>query len=90
MKDKKTQVARKGGLQSVTGLIVNGDGPPRVPRSLKRQVRAAVHNLQKGKPLRGDETIYQLIGYAAFIAMVEPALGKSYLAALYPFVEQSH
>ena len=89
VKDKKTQVARKGSRQSVTGLLVNGDGPPRVSRALKRQVRAAVHNLQQGKPLRDGETIYQLIGYAAFIAMVEPDLGKRYLAALYPFAEEA-
>src|SRR5262249_4135347 len=37
----KTRVARKGGRQQVTGLVVNGDGAPRVPRKLRRQLRAA-------------------------------------------------
>src|SRR5262249_52892084 len=41
----KTRVHRKGGCQRVTGLVVNGAGDPRVPRALRRQIRAAVHNL---------------------------------------------
>ena len=86
--EKKTWVAKKGGKQSVTGLLVNGDGPPRVPRQLKRWLRAAVHNLQNGKGLKEDVSIYQLIGYSSFVAMVEPALGRSYLGKLYPFLEQ--
>ena len=37
-----------------------------------------------------DETINQLIGYSAFIAMVEPELGKTYLEKLYPFISVSY
>src|SRR5262249_9347798 len=32
----KTRVHRRGGRQQVTGLVVNGGGPPRVPRALRR------------------------------------------------------
>ena len=44
------RVARSGGRQKVTGLVVNGVTPPRVPRKLKRQLRAAIHNLRRGRP----------------------------------------
>lgn len=86
--EKKTWVARKGGRQAVTGLLVNGKGTPRVPREMKRNIKAAIHNLQLGKDLKEGESIYSLIGYSAFIAMVEPQLGRQYLGELYPFVEQ--
>lgn len=72
----KTRVSRKGSRQKVTGLVVNGDGPARVPRMLKRQIRAAIHNLSQGKPLRDGESITTLSGYIAYIQMCEPALGK--------------
>ncbi len=79
---EKTRVARKGGRQTVTGLVVNGDGKPRVPRKLKRQLRAAVHNLQHGKALREGETRERLTGYAAYVNMSDPKLGEKYLTAL--------
>lgn len=78
----KTAVRRTGGRQQVTGLVVNGEGQPRVPRTLKRQLRAAVHNLENGKPLRDDESLAKLAGWAAFIAMTEPELGRDYLTRL--------
>ena len=49
---EKTRVARSGGRQKVTGLVINGEGRPRVPRKLRRQLRAAIHNLKNGKPLK--------------------------------------
>ena len=72
---EKTRVARAGGCQRVTGLVVNGDGTPRVPRKLKRQIRAAIHRVKNGGELREGESLATLQGYAAFIAMVEPELG---------------
>ncbi|MEZ0371713.1 MAG: retron St85 family RNA-directed DNA polymerase [Candidatus Sericytochromatia bacterium] len=83
---KKTWVARKGGKQAVTGLLVNGEGPPRVARELKRRLRATIHNLKQGKGLHEGETIHQVVGYSAYVAMVEPELGKAFLNELYPFV----
>jgi RNA-directed DNA polymerase len=79
---KKTRVARKGAQQRVTGLVVNGAGAPRVTRDLKRQIRAALHNASKGKPLKEGETIDRLAGYAAYIHMTDPTLGAKLLAQI--------
>ena len=78
----KTRVHRGGGRQQVTGLVVNGAGTPRVPRTLRRQLRAAAHNLGRGKPLKEGETIERLTGYAAYVYMTDPTLGAALLAAL--------
>lgn len=78
----KTRVHRSGGRQQVTGLVVNGKGGPRVPRDFKRAVRAAVHNLTHGKPLREGETLSSLAGRIAYIYMTDKKLGKQLLAAL--------
>jgi hypothetical protein len=79
---EKTRVARSGGRQQVTGLVVNGDGQPRVPRKLRRQMRAAIHNLQQGKPLKEGETMERLLGYAAYIHMTNAELGAEMLKGL--------
>jgi hypothetical protein len=79
---EKTRVHRRGGRQQVTGLVVNGSGTPRVPRALRRQLRAAVHNFRLGKPLKEGETIGRLVGYAAYVNMTNPELGAEYLTAL--------
>jgi hypothetical protein len=78
----KTRVHRRGGRQQVTGLVVNGDGAPRVPRALRRRLRAAIHNLGKGKPLPEGETVERLAGYAAYVHMTDARLGASLFAAL--------
>jgi hypothetical protein len=78
----KTRVHRRGGRQQVTGLVVNGGGPPRVPRALRRQLRAAVHNLRQGKPLKEGETVARLAGYAAYVYMTDTALGAKLFASL--------
>jgi RNA-directed DNA polymerase len=79
---EKTRVARSGGRQKVTGLVVNGVTPPRVPRKLKRQLRAAIHNLRHGRPLHDGETTASLEGYAAYVHMTDPKLGARMLEAL--------
>jgi hypothetical protein len=80
---EKTRVARRGGRQTVTGLVVNGDGRPRVPRRLRRQLRAAIHNLKKGKPLHAGESPARLAGYAAYVYMSNPAAGAKLLEAVH-------
>jgi retron-type reverse transcriptase len=75
----KTRVARSGGRQTVTGLVVNGEQGPRVPRSLRRQLRAAAHNLQAGRPLKEGETLPRLAGYAAYVHATNPRLGAELL-----------
>jgi hypothetical protein len=78
----KTRVHRRGGRQQVTGLIINGDQAPRVPRRLRRQLRAAVHNLRQGKPLPEGETVARLAGYAAYVYMTDTELGAKLLTAV--------
>lgn len=80
----KTRVHRAGGSQRVTGLVVNGDAPPRVPRELRRKLRAALHNRKHGKPRPDGETDAQLLGYAAYVYMTDPTLGARMLEQLRP------
>ncbi len=75
----KTSIIRTGNQQSVTGMVVNGEHAPRVPRQIKRRLRAAIHNLEKGGTLRADESYSTLSGYASWIASAEPELGYEYL-----------
>lgn len=79
---KKTRIIRTGDVQEVTGLVVNGEQPPRVSRELKRQMRAAVHNLKQGKALPEGESLQRLRGYAAYIAMTDRELGTGLLSQL--------
>ena len=76
---RKTRVARVGGQQKVTGLVVNGKSNPRVSRERIRAIRAAIHNLSQGKELRDGETIDTLRGYAAFVMMSDEAKGRALL-----------
>ncbi len=82
----KTRVARSGARQKVTGLVVNGDDDPRVPRHRRRMVRAAIHNLKAGKELHDGESVHTIAGWAAFIFMTDPELGAKYLEEIAPFV----
>ena len=82
LNNDKTRIIRTGNQQSVTGMVVNGDHAPRVPRQIKRRLRAAIHNLEKGGNLRADETLDTLAGFAAWIASAEPDLGHEYLNKL--------
>jgi len=79
VKGSKTRLHRTGGRQTVTGWVVNGEGAPRVPRKLRRQIKAAIHNLENGKPLPEGESLARLQGYAAYIAMTNPAVGRAML-----------
>ena len=82
LNDDKTRIIRMGNQHTVTGMVVNGEGVPRVPRKIKRMLRAALHNLDLGQSLRNGETIDTLSGYAAWIASAEPELGQRYLAQI--------
>ncbi|MDM8515840.1 reverse transcriptase family protein [Desulfobacterales bacterium HSG16] len=83
---KKTRVIRKGSRQTVTGLVVNDALAPRVPRKLKRRIRAAVFNLKNGRPLKDGDTPESLAGYAAYINMTDPKTGKILMDQLAPFL----
>lgn len=78
----KTAVARRGGRQKITGLVVNGGKPPRVPREFRRRLRAAIHNRALGRPSPAGESLSTLLGMAAYIYMTDPARGEAYLDAL--------
>lgn len=82
---EKTRVARQGARQKVTGLVVNDQHPPRVPRKVRRQLRAAIHRLKLGQPLQEGESLETLKGYAAFVHMSQPELGEKLLKQLQPF-----
>lgn len=78
----KTRVQRPGRRQQVTGLVVNGSAAPRVPREVKRTLRAALHRLTQGRPLPEGESPARLAGLAAFVHAAEPELGRQLLDAL--------
>jgi len=79
LNNDKTRVIRMGNQHTVTGMVVNGEGVPRVPRKIKRMLRASLHNLASDQPLHDGETLETLSGYAAWIASAEPELGQRYL-----------
>lgn len=79
LNNEKTRIIRMGNQHNVTGMVVNGEGVPRVPRSIKRMLRATLHNLDSGQPLRSGESLETLSGYAAWIASAERELGQKYL-----------
>jgi RNA-directed DNA polymerase len=78
----KTAVSRSGGRQRITGLVVNGDAPPRAPRDFRRRLRAAIHNRLQGKPSPDGESLSTLVGWAAYVFMTDPEAGEKYLAEL--------
>jgi hypothetical protein len=78
----KTTVSRPGGRQKVTGLVINGGLPPRVPRRLRRQLRAALHNRKVGRGLHEGETDLSLAGQIAFVHMTDPKLAGKLWEAL--------
>jgi retron-type reverse transcriptase len=74
---EKTRVARPGARQQVTGLVVNGNAAPRVPRKLRRQLRAAVHNFQAGRPRPDADSPERLAGLISYVSMTDPTLGQA-------------
>lgn len=78
----KRRILRAKHQQRVTGLVVNERAA--VPRADRRRFRAILHNCAKHGIAsqardREDFEAY-LTGYAAYIHMVDPVLGKQYLA----------
>lgn len=91
---KKTRVLRPGNAQRVTGLVVNGVQPdagtseghtrargPRVPRALRRTLRAALHSHAQGRGKPG-ESLDQLRGWVAYLTMVDRAGAQGLREAL--------
>lgn len=80
----KRRMLRAKNQQRVTGLVVNQ--AVHVPRADRRRFRAMLHNIKKhGLPSqargRADFASY-LSGYAAYVTMVQPELGRAWAAEL--------
>jgi RNA-directed DNA polymerase len=78
----KRRVLRKGQQLRVTGLVVNERTG--IPRTDRRRFRAILHNCARNGVAsqaqgRTDFEAY-LAGYAAYVHMVDPVLGKQYMA----------
>lgn len=72
---EKTHIMRKGGLQKVTGIVVNRK--LNVERTLLRKFRALLHNIETNgwngqKWGKTDNLLYAVEGYIHFIKMVNP------------------
>ena len=81
---RKFRFARKGGRQTVTGLVVNER--PSVPRPKVRRLRAILHNCARdgvaSQNRDGDPLFLErLRGEIAFVSMVNPAQGARLKAA---------
>lgn len=87
----KTRLVRRGGAQYVTGLYVGSPDGPFIPRRIKRRMRWKVHMIERvGREeylarfaLAGEgEDFGRIVGWARYIAAVEPDLGKWLLQRL--------
>lgn len=87
----KTAFMRRGGPQYVTGLYVGCADRPRIPRRTKRRMRWILHIISKFgyekymTEFGGEEADmlpYRLLGWAIYIASIEPDVGYPLLRAL--------
>ena len=79
----KTRVMHKGRRQEVTGLVVNE--AVGVPRPVLRRFRAVLHKLEESGPDslewgHSGDLFASLMGFAAFVTMVDLARGEALLA----------
>lgn len=89
----KTRVFRRSRRQEVTGIVVNDR--PGVPRSTLRRFRATLFQLEKDGPEgkrwgqgRGDDVISSVLGFASYVAMVDPDKGEDLLRRARALVEK--
>lgn len=81
---KKRRVFRKSAQQRVTGIVVNDTLS--VPRKLRRRFRAIVNNVKKNgleaeaRDRSKESFEAYLYGFAAYVQMVQPKLGKALAA----------
>lgn len=83
--EKKTRIFRRGRRQEVTGVVVNDK--PGVPRDVLKRFRALLFQLDRDGPegkrwgnRQGPAVLPSAIGFASYVAMVDPARGKPLLA----------
>jgi RNA-directed DNA polymerase len=96
---RKTAFMRRGGPQYVTGLYVGEADVPRIPRKVKRRVRWIMHVISKfgydtymAEFGGEDEEMHRhrLLGWACYIAAVEPDLGYPLLRAFDELVPEGY
>jgi RNA-directed DNA polymerase len=96
---RKTAFMRRGGPQYVTGLYVGEADGPRIPRKIKRRMRWILHMISKfGYDTymadfggEGEEMQpHRLLGWACYIAAVEPDLGYPLLRAFDELVPEEY
>ena len=71
---RKLHVRRTHERQVVAGLVVNGEGAPRIPRERRRWLRAVEHRHRTGGVITITEM--QLNGWRAYRSMVEEGDGE--------------
>lgn len=96
---RKTAFMRRGGPQYVTGLYVGEADGPRIPRKVKRRMRWILHVISKFgydtymEEFGGeDEEMHRhrLLGWACYIAAVEPDVGYPLLRAFDELVPEGY
>jgi hypothetical protein len=88
----KRRILRRKHQQRVTGIVVNAG--VHVPRADRKRFRAILHNCKKhgvASQARGrtDFEAY-LAGYAAYVHMVDPELGKQWIAEVDRLLGDGH
>ncbi len=77
----KRRILRRNQQQRVTGIVVNAG--VHVPRAERKRFRAILHNCKKhgvASQANGrDDFAAYLAGYAAYVQMIEPALGRRWV-----------
>ncbi|MBA3392157.1 MAG: RNA-directed DNA polymerase [Deltaproteobacteria bacterium] len=80
-RDDKRRILRAKHQQRVTGLVVNER--VNIPREDRRRFRAILHNCAKhgvaSQTREHEDFPAYLAGYAAYVHMVDPVLGRRYL-----------
>ena len=96
---RKTRFMRRGGPQYVTGLYVGGADQPRIPRKTKRRMRWILYIISKFgydkymAEFHGEDDEMQrprLLGWACYIAAVEPDLGYPLLSSVDDLVPEGY
>ncbi|MFF0448257.1 reverse transcriptase family protein [Streptomyces sp. NPDC004609] len=94
---RKTAFMRRGGPQYVTGLYVGESDKPRIPRKVKREMRWILHVISRFGYERymaefggEDKGMHRrrLLGWACYIAAVEPDVGYPLLRAFEQLVPE--
>jgi RNA-directed DNA polymerase len=85
---KKIEVMRRGQQQRVTGIVVNQQ--PGIDRGTLRRFRALLHQIGQtgwegktwGAPNPEADIRQVVLGYAHFVQMVKPELGRAFVATI--------